>query len=495
MEMAYKNLNLEECISALEQRDFAIAQLKSELAQLKRMIFGSKSERFLPGELPGQLSLDIDPAPQTPVPAPAVKVESHDRRKKEKEKKHPLRMPFPKDLPVETTILMPPGDLSDYKEIGEEITEELELIEAKLFVKRTVRKKYARKDGEGVIIGELPSRLIPKGLFGPGLLTQVLIDKYVDHLPLYRQLQRFERAGVKLAYSTLADVPRQICPWLEPLYDELSRQVINSSYLQADETPTPVLDKNKKQKTHTGYHWVYRSPEARLVLFDYRDSRGREGPDEILKTFKGFLQTDGYAVYDDFENKKDITLVGCMAHARRYFEQALDNDRQRAEYVLGQIQKLYTIERTIREEQKTPEEIFSLRQEKSLPVLEELKKWLDDNLMQVLPKSPMGKAMAYTLARWEKLLVYTLHPQLEIDNNLVENAIRPTVVGRKNYLFSGSHQGARRSAMIYSFFASCKVNNINPQLWLADVLGRIADTKTSRLHALLPNQWMPQGRQ
>lgn len=484
------------CIKELNEKnasiEFACLQIKTELAQLKRMIFGSKSERFAPAEIPGQLSFDmgveVNPEPEKDAP---IKVEEHERQKTPKDKKHPLRMPFPASLPRETTIITPEGDLSDYKKIGEEVTEVLELIEAKLFVKRTVREKYARKDGEGVVIAELPARLIDKGIFGTSLIAQILIDKYVDHLPLYRQMNRFERSGMKLAYSTLADVPRQICPWLELLYDELIKQTLSSSYLQADETPTPVLDRSKKQKTHRGYYWVYRSPGAKLVMFDYREGRGREGPREMLKGFKGFLQSDGYAVYDEFEKIDGINLLNCMAHARRYFEQALDNDKERAEYVLTEIQKLYVIERIIKDENKSDEEILLLRKEKSLPVLQALEKWLKGNLTKVLPKSTIGKAVAYALPRWEKLSRYIYHAHLEIDNNLVENAIRPSVIGRKNYLFAGSHEGAKRSAMIYSFFGSCKINNINPQEWLVDVLNRIPDTKNTQLHTLLPNYWKP----
>ena len=503
---AYENLTQEKFISTLNERDFCIVnlneklssiefsnlQLKAELAQLKRMIFGSKSERFAPAEIPGQLSFDITLEEQPKVPeAISTIVEAHERKKKQKEKKHPLRMPFPESLPREITIIIPEGDLSEYKKIGEEITEILELVEAKIFVKRTVREKYARKDGEGVVIAELPPRLIDKGIFGVNLMGQIMIDKYVDHLPLYRQQLRIERAGVKVAYSTIVDVPRQIEPWINPLYDKLIEQVLESTYLQVDETPTPVLDRDKKHKTHKGYHWVYRSPQAKLVLFDYREGRGREGPREMLKDFMGFLQTDGYIVYDEFGNKNGVTLLGCMAHARRYFEKAKDNDSLRAEYVLSAIQKLYAVERIIREEEKTDEAILLLRKEESLPILKELEKWMKENIIQVRPTGSMGIAIAYSLSRWEKLTRYIYHAHLEIDNNLVENAIRPSVIGRKNYLFSGSHEGARRSAMMYSFFGSCKINNINPQEWFVDVLTRIPDTKISQLHTLLPNNWIP----
>ena len=265
--------------------------------------------------------------------------------------------------------------------------------------------------------------------------------------------------------------------------------MIISNYLQADETPHPVLDANVKEKTHRGYLWVYRSVEKRLVLFDYNKSRGKDGPRKILKKFKGFLQSDGYSVYDEFGLKEDITLVGCMAHARRYFEKALDSNKTEASYFISRLQEVYAVERTIREEELKGEEIILIRKEKALPVLNELGQWLKENIIHHPPQTPIGKAMAYSLSRWNKLTEYIGDPLLEIDNNLVENAIRPTVLGRKNYLFSGSHEGAERSAMIYSFIGSCKINNINPSEWLADVLVKIKDTKSSELYTLLPNFW------
>ena len=466
-----------------------ISNLEFQLDELKRLIFGAKSERYVSNVHPSQLSL-LD-VPQSEMEQNnSITIEEHERKQNDTKKNHPVRSPFPADLPREEIIIYPDGyDASTIeKPIGEEVTEVLEEIPGKIFVKCYRRLKFAKKEG-GVAIGNLPSRPIEKGLFGELLLTRILVDKYCDHLPLYRQQQRFTRAGITLAASTLGDVPRQCCELLNPLYNELIKQTTQSNYLQADETPHPVQDSKVKGKTHRGYLWVYRSVEKRLVLFDYQKGRGREGPQELLKNYTGFLQTDGYAVYDDFGNRNGITLLGCMAHARRYFEKALGNDKARAEYFITKVQLLYTVERKIREEILSTEQIASLRLKESLPVLNELEVWLKENIIQVTPTAPIGKAIAYTLSRWTKLTEYVNHPFLEIDNNLVENAIRPTVIGRKNYLFAGSHDGAMRSAMIYSFFGSCKMNNINPQEWLADVLLKINDTKASQLYTLLPNYW------
>jgi transposase len=273
-----------------------------ELDQLKRLVFGSRHERFVPITPQEQLALGLEVQPAQP-PALALQKIEYTRKKKEiSQKVHTGRMKLPANLPREQVIIEPEEDVSGWTRIGEEITEELERIPGKLFVRQYVRPKYAKPDGEGVVIGELPARPIDKGIAGPGLLAQIIIDKYVDHLPVYRQVQRFEREGIKLPASTLTDWISGTCSLLEPLYVVHRKLVLSSNYLQADETPIKVLDKNKKARpngssgrgtTHRGYHWVYHAPQERLVLFDYREGRGREGPTECLKDFKGFLQTDG----------------------------------------------------------------------------------------------------------------------------------------------------------------------------------------------------------
>lgn len=452
------------------------------------MIFGAKSERFIPAAHSSQLNLLEEPTVEA-AREDVIIVDRYERAKKKE--KHPVRQPFPASLPRQTTVIYPEGfdQNSPEKPIGEEVTEVLEEIPGKFFVKRIVRPKYADPKGEGVVIAQLPSRPIEKGLFGTLLLTRIIIEKYCDHLPLHRQLERMKRAGIKLAYSTVADVPAQLGELLAPLYNELVKQALSAKYIGVDETPHPVLDKDVKQKTHRGYFWVYQAVEQRLVLFDYKPGRGKSGPAELLKNFKGFLQTDGYQVYEEYGRRDDITLVGCMAHARRYFEKALDSHREKAQPIIELLQKVYEVEREIKLNSLSEQEILAARTKRSLPILNEMKKWLDDHLYTITPQSPLGKAIGYMHSRWENLTTYLDHAFLQIDNNLVENAIRPTVLGRKNYLFSGSHDAAQRSAMFYSFIGSCKMNEINPEEWLADVLEKIKDTKSSQLHTLLPNNW------
>ncbi|WP_165958291.1 IS66 family transposase [Segetibacter sp. 3557_3] len=224
-------------------------------------------------------------------------------------------------------------------------------------------------------------------------------------------------------------------------------------------------------------------------MFDYRRGRGREGPDDIQKDYQGYLQTDGYAAYDDFDTRKGITLMHCMAHARRKFSDALQNDKVRAEYALSMFQKLYAIERNIKDEQLDTDAILELRHQEAVPVLKHLKDWMTDEYPKVLPKSPIGQAIAYSLPRWDKLSVYASNPILNIDNNPVENAIRPVAIGRKNYLFAGSDEAAQRAAMIYSLFATCRLHKINPYDWLKDVLARMHLYSTSNISELLPHNW------
>jgi len=224
---------------------------------------------------------------------------------------------------------------------------------------------------------------------------------------------------------------------------------------------------------------------SKLVAFDYQKGRDKEAPREFLENYKGTLQTDGYAVYKQYYATNEVTHLACWAHARRKFDEALSNDRKRAEYVLLEIQKLYAIERKLKE--LSAEQRKEIRLQEALPIINELGKWLHNEHQQTLPSSPIGKAIAYTTALWDSLLNYLHNGNLNIDNNLIENTIRPVALGRKNYLFAGSHNGAKRSAMFYSFFACCKLNDVNPQKWLQYVLENIADCKVNKLHELLPN--------
>ncbi len=457
--------------------------LHQELEKLKRMIFGIKSERFVPADT-SQLSMELGPTMEPPVETKTEDI-TYTRHKADKEKGH-ARMEISPSIPRETIVIEPEEEVTNGRKIGEVITEVLDYTPGKLVVTRYIRPKYALPNEQGIMIGQLPSLPIPRGNAGAGLLAHLIISKFVDHLPFYRQVQMFKRQGVTLAESTINDWFRSSCDLLEPLYECLRKQVIKGNYLMADETPIDVLTENKPGATHKGYHWVYYSPVERMVLFDYRKGRGREGPEELLKDYRGALQADGYSAYESFEHKPNLTLLACMAHARRKFDEALKNDKIRAEHVLGLIQQLYKIERQAREEEMNYDQRKTLRQEKSAPILQELHTWLKENIIQTLPKSAIGQAIAYTLHLWPRLIRYLDDGRYEIDNNLIENSIRPVALGRKNYLFAGSHEGAQRAAIMYSFLGTCKINNIEPFQWLSTVLKRIPDHSIQRLEELLP---------
>lgn len=494
-----ENLTKEELIAEListkiiideyQQREYQIQKLQHELAQLKRMIFGSRSERFVPAAVPGQTSLDLNV--ETAEAKPAVEQTiTYIRIKSQQNQpvKH-SRLPIPAQFERKKIVIEPEEDVTGLKKIGEEITEELEYEPGRLYVNQYVRPKYVKPETsevtQKILIGELPSRPIEKGIPGPGLLAQIIIDKYIDHLPCYRQIQGYDRLGMKIPASTMSEWLRAACDLMSPLYDTLLKEVLNQNYLQADETPIKVLDKDKKGKTHLGYYWVYHAPLIKMTLYEYRPGRGRDGPAELLKNFNGKLQTDGYAVYESLNNP-NINLVGCMAHARRGFEEALTNDNARASYVLKQMQKLYAIERRAKQENLDHAQRYELRQQESVRLLLELHQWFKENIIQVIPKSPIGKAIAYSLQRWDKLSYYASDGEVNIDNNPVENAIRPLAVGRKNYLFAGSHHAAQRAAMFYSLLNTCKLNAIEPWEWLKDTLSKIADHKANQLYELLP---------
>jgi hypothetical protein len=259
-----------------------------------------------------------------------------------------------------------------------------------------------------------------------------------------------------------------------------------------DESPIGVQDNHKKGALHTGYQWVIHAPVEQLVLFQYDPSRSKRLPEKLLDNFCGSLQTDGYQVYQNLATRNQLTLLGCLAHARRYFEKALDNDPKRAEHVLKQFQKLYAIEEKIRERNTAPAIIVRYRKLAAVPVLNEMERWMKQHVYEVLPKSAIGKAITYTLNSWQNLIRYPDQGRYLIDNNLIENAIRPLALGRKNYLFAGSHKAAQNAAIMYSFFATCKINQVEPLAWLTDVLNKIPDHKANRLNELLPLSWKSQ---
>lgn len=464
--------------------------LRHQLDQLKRLVYGAKSERFIAPD-PAQLSLFDLPAPVQE----ATKTEeiTYTRAKPVKEdKKHPLRAELPAHLPRKVEVIEPENIPEGAEIIGYSITEILEYQPADMFVRQIQRPKYkvtSTDEATTIITAQLPSLPIPKGNAGASVIAHILVSKFVDHLPYYRQSKIFKRQGLHIPDSTIGGwANTAIRNWLLPLWETMKQAIIKTDYLMGDETPIPVLSEDKPGATHRGYHWVYYDPVRKIVVFDYQETRGREGPKKFLENFSGHLQTDGYIAYENLAPKGKITLLACMAHARRKFEKALENDPVRAEKVLTLIQDLYKIERHAREAKLSFEQIKMLRQKESAEVLCKLEKYLIEEHPAVLPQSGIGKAFNYTLNLWPRLKRYVQDGRFQIDNNLIENSIRPVALGRKNYLFAGSHDGARNAAAIYSLLATCKLNQIEPFEWLKNTLDTIPDYPINQLHKLIPGQ-------
>lgn len=482
---------LEKALAIIEAQQLTIQTLQLEILQLKKLIFGSRHEKFMGADSANAPALFDMPAIAEVVTTGTTAI-SYGKTVKKLQPNHKGRNSFPETLRREEHVLYPEGiDITTAKKIGEDVTEILAYNPCELFVKKVIRPKLLDNTTNRILQAAAPDRCFEKSNADTTLVAQVIVEKYVDHLPLYRQIKRYERLGVIISDSTIGDWLTAAAQMLLPLYRAHKSLVLSYGYLHADETIIKVLDSDKKGATHQGYYWVYQSHEQKLVLFDYRTGRGKEGPQSILKNYKGYLQTDGYQVYDDFDDEPGITQLNCMAHARRKFSEALSNDKDRAGYVLAEIQKLYAIERHITDNAITGNDKLQYRKENAVPLLEQLGIWIRKAYTEVLPASVIGKALFYSLTRWDKLSLYATSDILHIDNNPVENSIRPVAIGRKNYLFAGSHAAAQRAAMFYSLLATCKNHQINPYNWLHDVLNRIATHPINRIQELLPQNWIP----
>lgn len=406
----------------------------------------------------------------------------------------------PKDLPVVRIeyhlqdLSCPCGCGKQLHKIGEIITEQLEMVPAKIFVKQHVRFKYAGCANQSkVITAAMPAQPIEKSWAGPGLLANVLVDKYDDHLPLHRQAERFARSGIELSRKTLCDWVMQCADRLEPLVAAMKPDLFSSEKIHTDDTPVPVLEEGKN-KTKTGRLWCYIGCAPPCVIYDYTPNREQKWAENFLEKYKGYLQADAYVGYDKIYQTKKIIEVACMAHARRkFFEVAkAHNHTGLAVEALNYIKKLYKIEAKIKSLDLPVKR--AVRKCEAKPILKEYKKWLLRQYKRVLPKSPLGQAIAYTLNNWIALTRYLANGLLDIDNNQAERLMRPITVGRKNWMFAGSDRGGVAAATIYSLIETCKLNNINPYDYLSDVLARLPNTLHRDIKSLLPYNWQPKTR-
>ncbi|MBK8298588.1 MAG: IS66 family transposase [Saprospiraceae bacterium] len=463
--------------------------LEHEISQLKRLIFGAKSERFISNEPPLPPNTLFSQAHQDEQPLENLTQEITYTRDKPIHKRGG-RKELPAHLERNVIELKPQGYTDDMKYIGMNVTEELEYKPGQMYVNRYERPKYIDPITKQILIAPMPSRVVDKCIAGPGMMAHVIISKYLDHLPYYRQLQQFKRMHqVDISKSTFGEWASQYVTVLEPIYNAHKKEILSNGYLQTDESYIEVQSDEVEGKCHKGYMWVSRDPQNNLVLFTYQEGRSGESLINHIHGFKGKLQADGYGAYEKYKDNPDFILFSCWAHARRYFEQALDNDKERSEFIITQIQILYEIEKSAKEHNLTNEDRQKWRHKYAAPVLNTIKEYLDKNAELILPASAIGKAFGYTIKRWDKLVAYTIHGEVEIDNNLVENSIRPLELGRKNYLFAGSHESAQRSAVVYSLLGTCKLHSINPYVWLTDVYQRIKDHPINRIAELLPQNW------
>jgi transposase len=469
-----------------------IDDLNGQLYYLKRQLFGKKSEKLNPAQrllfenLYDQVKSKID---QQKLPTAKL-------AQKRKNADHRGRNPLPKDLPREVIEIDPtdeektcPVCHKQKQRIGSEETEKLEYVPASFYVKKYVRYKYACKECESHIsIGQLPPMAIDKGIAGEGLLAHIITSKYCDHNPLNRLEGILKRHGVDINVSTMCDWVGKSADLLEPLVKRMHAKILQSPKINTDDTPIPVKSKKYRGSTYNGYLWVYVGKEHNVV-FDFTPTRSREGPVKFLGTYSGYVQADAYSGYDEFFRKSDATEVGCHAHARRKFDYALDTDPVRAARLLVLWGRLYDIERKAKDENYSSAQLLEARQKQAKPILAEIKTVLNEYKNRVLPKSPIGKAISYSLNQWEALNIYVDDPMLDIDNNLSERTLRMVVIGRKNYLFAGSEAGAWRAAIIYSLVASCKLNEIDPFRYFKDVLSRVSIHPADKIDELLPSEW------
>ena len=493
----------QKTVKALEQR---VVELSAQVAWLQRQLFGRRSEK-LPLMDPNQLNLfEEQIAPEVVQAQEEASKQIEKETPEDRKQKRQNRKMMENLKVIERIVLKPEGIDETYKKMGEEVTRVVHYVPAMLGIIEYVREKYVKynedKTQNTFAIAPLPLFPITKCIADATLLAEVILNKYEDHLPLYRQVQQFRHLGFQVTESTIDGWIKPTAELLKPLYDVLLKLVFESGYIQSDETTTPVVDK-QEHKAKKEYLWMIRAVLEGLRVY-YYDGGSRAGAviEKLANQyhFKGILQCDGFSGYETaFKGNNDVQLVNCMAHIRRHFEQALDENKSAAEFALGEIQKLYRIERNCTEQNLSDEERKQKRQELARPIMEHLKAWMETEGLKFSERSLMGKAVTYAYTRWDNMMRYLEDGTIQIDNNLAENAIRPITLGRKNYLFCGNHEAAGWMAIICSLIGTCKEQHVNPRLYLNDVIAKMPyiiypdPSKTPPLEKvlpLLPHKWI-----
>ncbi len=502
--VAEQAANNEELLAQKRVGEQENARLNAKVLSLQEQLnlalarrYAASSEKLSPDQI--RLFDEAEVEAQEEAEADeTVTVPEHSRRKRGRKK---LPDSFPRvdvihELAADERLCPHDGDV--LAEIGEVTSEQLDIVPAKIQVIRHIRKQYACKCGQCIKTAPLPPQPIPKSLASPGLLAHITVSKYQDALPLYRQETILRRIGVELPRATLANWMIKAGILVQPVINLLRDRLLAYDIVQMDETPVQVLKEPGKRAQSKSYLWLQRGgpPEQPIILYDYDPGRGASVPLRLLEGFRGYLQTDGYDGYNAVVASNHLMHVGCMAHARRKFSDAVkaqgrNKKSGKAQHGLALIQKLYRVEKQAK--QLASLERFDYRQQHAKPILGRLRSWLDDSLPQVLPGSAAGKALNYLHNEWDKLTCYLDDGRLEIDNNLAENAIRPFVVGRKNWLFSTSVAGVNASANLYSLIETTKANGLEPYAYLRYLFAELPRAETvEAIEALLPGNVSPE---
>jgi transposase len=459
--------------------------LRQKLDQYIRHYFGGQRNEGLDKN---QLELLLQGLPNViALPPPESKITTATRHGAV----HPVRRMLAEDkLETHETVIEPEevqAHPEGWKKISEERTSQLDWVAPKIIKRVLIRPRYVK--AERFAIAPLPPQPIEQGMVGPGLLAQILVSKYEYHQPLYRQEKMFrQQFGVDLSRKTMGCWVEQAAELLKPVYRSIREDLVRGSYLQADETPVRFLDPDVKGKSQQGYLWAYSRPGGD-VLFEWRVSRARAGPEEFLKNFRGKLQTDGFSAYESLAKARgDLTLIGCWAHARRGFHEALGETKLAAWFVY-QIGLLYAVEKQLREQKAGPALRQAMRAWQAQPILARLHRAMELIRRRTLPQGLLGQAIDYTLKRWEALTRFVDDGVLEIDSNLIENSIRPTALGKKNFLFFGHPEAGERSAVIYTLLGSCRRHCVNPFDYLKDLLTRLPAAKIMEIGQFTPREW------
>jgi transposase len=486
----------------LQQKDKQIAALLEENNSLREKLelalkarYSKTSEKMKPEILPelDEPQVTAEEAAEIAEAEQEIAVKSYGRKK-------PKRKPIPAEYPRETVIHDIPIEQqvcncgNNLHCIGEDIHEQLEYIPAKIKVIQHVRKKYGCRSCETGISMAPATIFLPKILAGPGLLSHVILSKYEDHSPLYRQEKIWQRLGIDIARQTLCNWVLLAAERLQVLVDLLREELLQLNYVRADETPVQVMEEKKVRASKRAYMWVFCSGRTQGAICVYQFATTRAGivPQEFLGGFKGFLQTDEFSGY----NKLNVTRVGCMAHARRKFAVIAKSTKKTgsSHYAVAIIAKLYKIEKKIKELKLNDDETTTYRQENSKPILIKFKNWLDQQKLKVPPKSPLGKAIHYFFAHWDNLTIYLKHGFLDIDNNFTEQKVKPFTLGRKNWLFMGNERGGQAAAVLFSLIESAKANHLNTFAYLRYVMDKLPSINSgdhNKLLQLLPHKLDP----